>query len=539
MIRETCKTCGKIAKAVDKSRCELLEVDIYTLECGHIILESIADSLAMVPLATENTKAKYNGRGEIWGKLRNYQQTGVEFIESTNYNTGLLDDMGLGKTVQVITAIAQAKANLYPTLVVVRSSVKYQWAQHIIRWGITKDKLATFEDITSPSQLAHMIQNTKQMIVPGFNWYIISMDLLSTRLEELREMKFKCVVIDECHNFKDRGAQRTKALTSLVRDIPHKLFLSGTPILNRATEYFTILNMLDPLTFYSYQGFCRQWCDFDYGRNKFTSIRKSRRAEFERVTSQYMIRRLKSEVAKDLPSFERYVKILDIDDPLFKKAYKAGQDDLAAFMLRAQSLGKLEKHTQMIALLGKLRHIVGMAKVNSAIEYVVNFLNSTNRKIAIGVHHKDVAETIFAALEPYRPVRITGGMSPEQKHSAQEQFARPESRVLLASTLTAGEGLNLQFCSDVVQIESQWNYERERQFENRFHRIGSTHAVEATALIARNSLDEWLTQLKEDKRKWINSAQKTDDHSEDSDEMFENMDIDFEQLANMVISHNI
>lgn len=526
MLTEKCPKCNRRAESIRKVRSEKLKSFVYTLKCGHVVLESIQNSLV-----TTNGRI----RDSLWNDyVREYQREGIEFAEQSNYNCLIGDDMGLGKTIQALLAVKYAAPKLFPTLIIVKSSLKHQWAREVIKWVTSNEKLAEASDISDPMDIPFIVTGGRTIIPAGFKWYIISMDTVERYVSTLQLIGFKCVIIDEVQSFKESSAKRTKALRALVQDIPHRMCLSGTPILNRASEYFTTLNLIDPRTFYNQAQFNRTWCNYDWSRGRYTHIHNWLIPEFQRVTAPYIIRRLKSDVAKDLPAFSRYLQLLDIDNPLFQKEYEKGRRELVDFLDTASELGILERYQHLLVLLTKLRQIVGMAKVEPCVEIAKEFLESTDRKLAIGIHHKTVGDYLTAALAEYGPVRLTGDLDASGKDKAVRAFTEPSSRVLVASTLAAGEGLNLQMCGDAILLERQWNSAKEVQFEGRFNRIGQTNPVTVTYLIVRNSLDEWLTELIENKRHWVNSAMDTEEYDPDR-----GGDVDYMELAQLTAARSI
>ena len=101
-----------------------------------------------------------------------------------------------------------------------------------------------------------------------------------------------------------------------------------------------------------------------------------------------------------------------------------------------------------------------------------------------------------------------------------------DQRILIASTLAAGEGINLQACSDCIMVERQWNPANEEQAESRFIRIGQTaDSVTATYMIALGTIDEYFTGLVEAKRQVIASTMKGETMSDESTLMNELADI--------------
>jgi len=95
---------------------------------------------------------------------------------------------------------------------------------------------------------------------------------------------------------------------------------------------------------------------------------------------------------------------------------------------------------------------------------------------------------------------IHSGLSSEDRQNAIEKFKEDGNRIMIASTLASGEGLNLQFCSDAIMLERQWNPANEEQAEARFHRFGQVNPVTVTYMLATETIDEYFTEIVEQKR---------------------------------------
>jgi SNF2 family DNA or RNA helicase len=172
--------------------------------------------------------------------------------------------------------------------------------------------------------------------------------------------------------------------------------------------------------------------------------------------------------------------------------------------------------TDILGFLSKMRHITGIAKVDAAVDFAEEFLLETERKLVIFLHHKMAAAILEkklgermkeGAFNP--PLSLHSQLDLNQRMAVIEEFRKPENRIMLASTLASGEGLNLQFCSDCLIMERQWNPSYEEQAEARFPRPGSTaDRVNATYLIAAGTIDDFLTDIVETKRR--NVAQTLD-----------------------------
>jgi SNF2 family DNA or RNA helicase len=315
----------------------------------------------------------------------------------------------------------------------------------------------------------------------------------------------KTIIIDECQRVKNHLSDRAKAVQRIAKQTPHIISMSGTPIKNNAGEYFTVLNLTKPTLFPHYQKFLDNYCDFysnGWG-NKVGGLKDVER--FHEDTKDIIIRRTKSEVLKDLPSLERKFHHVELDRKL-NKAYAAAMQELDDMLYSDGS--EFEKATNTIAIMSKLRHITGISKVENCIDFVTEFLLSTDRKIVIFTHHQDVMSMLEAQLNQWckegdfgAVCTLHSGLDSNARARLVEEFKNNHSRkLMIASTLAAGEGLNLQFCSDAVILERQWNPANEEQVEGRFHRFGQLNNVSITYMLASGTIDDYFTQLVEQKR---------------------------------------
>jgi hypothetical protein len=166
-----------------------------------------------------------------------------------------------------------------------------------------------------------------------------------------------------------------------------------------------------------------------------------------------------------------------------------------------------------------MRQVVGLAKVPTTVEFASTFLEETDRKLVIFVHHKKCGEMILNQLNTWcqendypEVLQMTADLSPAARFELQTKFNGPDYRVMVASTLASGEGLNLQTCSDCVMHERQWNPANEEQAEGRFIRIGQmADSVNATYVHGDDTVDTQLDGIVEGKRiRFHNSMNKTE-----------------------------
>jgi SNF2 family DNA or RNA helicase len=156
-----------------------------------------------------------------------------------------------------------------------------------------------------------------------------------------------------------------------------------------------------------------------------------------------------------------------------------------------------------------------LSKIDPVCEFVESFIMETNRKLAVFTHHIDVANILKTKLEnmskewpaEWGKVLTTVGVDVEKAGQVIEDWQNTSARVCILSTLASGEGLNLQFCSDCIIMERQWNPANEEQAEARFPRPGQTaDKINAMYFVAVGTVDEFFSELVEKKRSYVAST---------------------------------
>lgn len=479
-----CPTCGKVA--VEKSRVKFSITKLINLTCGHMVTEGSLSTSDYSSIVSSDNR-----------KLMEYQIEGVKFVEESNARCLIADEMGLGKTIQALGSLKLHFESLTPTLIITKTTLKLQWLYEVMRWTGTKKVQA--------------ISSTKEFAIPGFDVYIMTYDILKDE-SLLNMVEIKSLILDECQAIKNHEGGRAKAVQKVVsaHNIQHIIGLSGTPIKNNAGEYFTILNLLYPSRFPTKQGFLNRYCDtYDNGfyGPKVGGLRDPE--FFHQQTKDFIIRRTKDEVLKDLPELTRSFHHVELNKST-AKAYAEASTELEALFYADENE---DTFTNMLAVINKMRQITGVSKVTECVDYVTDFLLNSNKPIVIFVHHHVVRDLLIRELNKWLTdggfkvcLEINSSMNGEARAFAAKQFASGEYRVMVASTLAAGEGLNMQFCSDAIMLERQWNPANEEQAEARFHRFGQKNAVNVTYMIASETIDDYFTDLVEQKRAIVASA---------------------------------
>ena len=492
-----CGYCNKRVTEVKRHR--FGDYWSITFDCGHTTL---TEAIAEIDL----TVGDLDGFMLIDGRqLYAFQKDGVKFAVESNGRCLIADEMGLGKTVQALGFLWKMQNKKLKLLVITKSTLKYQWSHEAYRF--LGEKLG----------LNQIIENKNQKPLTNiFNIVIISMDMLRRCAwledEEFMKNRFDCVIINETQNIKNPGAIRTAMVRKLTKNVPYVIGLSGTPIKNNADEYFTILNILKPERFPSHKAFQHNYVNTwlnGYGQ-KAGGLKDPE--YFAEKTKDFIIRRTQDEVMPDLPKLNRTYRYAELG-PEVEKLY----NDLMEKFAQEYSKGSMKVFGSggILEYMTHMRHLTGKAKVEPVVDYVTDFLTQCDRKLVIFRHHNDVHNAVEAllcnvcqAMKLSMPIALTSDLSPEQRHEVVTQFKEdPNARVMIASTLASGEGLNLQFCSDCIIMEQQWNPANEEQAEARFKRIGSTAGIiNAVYQIALGTIDEYLADLKAGKKHIITEA---------------------------------
>lgn len=484
IIKLTCDQCGKVA--VEKSRISFGTSKLVTLECGHMISEEVLSSNGVAHVLNKTT---------LW----DYQVNGVKFLEQSNARALLADDMGLGKTVQVLALIKLHQKELTPAVIIAPSTATVQWHTEIRE----KCGVAGF--------LTQVIRTGKELAAPGFDIYVTTYDLLKNeKCFDLVKSQIKLIVIDECQRIKNHLSGRAKAVQAICKDKEHIIPLSGTPIKNHAGEYFTVLNLIAPRIFPHYATFIERDCD-SYNNGWGYKVGGLRNPQlFHEKTKDFILRRTKDEVLPDLPPKTRKFFHCELDRRV-NKAYGEALEELEKAYYDDEASG-FERQSCMLAIMTKMRQVTGVGKVQNCIEFLQEFVESNDRKIVVFAHHHLAVNLLVEAYDSWAEENNLPkclnlkASSAEEKDRVVQLFKNSPVRVMFASTQAAGEALNLQFCSDAIMLERQWNPPNEVQAEDRFHRFGQENKVSITYMIATDTIDEYFTELVESKRAIIAST---------------------------------
>ena len=445
---------------------------------------------------------------------RKYQLWGVCGIETAGGRVILADEMGLGKTVQALMWAA-IHPELRPVVIACPAQVKLQWAEEI-------------RETLKGEQSVFICSGTKHSpIPPGTDFVIVNYDILqSSRRKKggkmikdpetgwakpLADLVPGALFLDEAHYVKNWSSGRTKGVRTIAKRCPHVVPISGTIIENCPIEYFTPLNLVAPGQF-PYTRYVQRYCiHSDAKKNEFHYRGAKRTDELHELTKPYIIRRLKSEVAKDLPRKMSTVVPLELFNI---REYEMARDNFTDWIEKRKRIGKKEFQSRVDAL--KLLAWEGKQKM--LIKWVENILRN-GEKLIVYARRLHIREALLKAFEG-QELRLDGsiGTGPARDAVKQAFLEDPSKRVLVANfeVVTGMDGFQ-KVCSNVVWAELPWKPSHVDQANDRLHRIGQENTVGAWFLLGAGTVEEELAELLDAKRDVV--SQILDGKQADSDDL--------------------
>ncbi|MEA3458701.1 MAG: DEAD/DEAH box helicase, partial [Candidatus Thermoplasmatota archaeon] len=421
-----------------------------------------------------------------------FQKAGLAFADATCGSCFIADQQGLGKTIEALSYLAY-HPEVRPAVIVCPASVKLNWKKETEAWLETDD---TIEVINGGK-----VHELDADIV------IINYDILKKWVPALKEKNIQVIIYDESHSLKNKKAARSKAAKELADTVPHKILLTGTPVLNRPEELWHQLQIIDPDSYPDKRFF--QWHkryadakQLHFGRKTVWDFSgASNLEELAASLKTIMIRRTKDQVLKELPAKRRSTVLIPIDN---RKEYDKADKEFLEWMTEQKGAEAAERasHVEQLAKIEYLRQIAVKGKMKQALAWIENFLESGEKLVVFATHKA----TIHALEREYgnMAVKIDGSVSSEKRQEAVDAFQNdPNVRLFIGNIQAAGVGITLTAASNVVFLELGWTPALLEQCEDRLHRIGQENAVNIYYLLAEKTIDATMAALLESKREVI------------------------------------
>ena len=444
--------------------------------------------------------------------FREYQLKGygwLWFMYKYGLNGILADDMGLGKTLQALTVLQKAKENdgPMPTLVICPTTVVFNWECEIQKFApeLTCLKLSGTERRSLFKKISE------------YDVVITSYALIRRDIDKLKDINFRYIILDESQNIKNAMSQTAQAVKKLHAQ--HKLALSGTPIENKLEELWSVFDFLMP-------GFLLSAAEFNTRYVNPIMERQDKTVE-KRLKLQifpFILRRMKRDVAKDLPDKVENIAYCELTDEQ-KDFYLQVLDSTKEELFKSIEQNGLEKSRLSIfsALLRlrqicchprlydkeNVKHVMSSGKFEK-LKVLLEEIISEGHRILLFSQFVNMLDIIKGWLEregiDYE--YLTG--KTKDRQAAVERFNNSNIPIFLISLKAGGTGLNLTGADYVIHYDPWWNPAVEDQATDRAYRIGQTKKVFVYRLITKNTVEEKIQKLKTVKRDLVDSVISVD-----------------------------
>ena len=429
--------------------------------------------------------------------LRDYQKEGYVWLHTLKdygFNGILADDMGLGKTLQIITLLDSLETPR-PSLVVCPSSLIYNWEDEVHKFSNKLPVTCITGNIQTRSEL---IKEIKQGL------YVTSYDYMRRDFELYQGIEFEYVILDEAQYIKNQKTKNAQSVKTLKTR--HKLALTGTPIENSLAELWSIFDFLMPQYLYNYHHF-KETYEIPIIKNED----QQKQAKLKQLVEPFILRRTKKDVLTELPDKIENNVIIPFT-PEEEKVYLANLSTINSELQSAIQVNHIDK-IQILAMMTRLRQlccdqrilykdiIEPSSKLKACMD-IIETAKENNQKVLLFSSFTKSLDLIEAELrkKDISYYVLTGSTTKIKRHQLVNAFQNDQTTVFLISLKAGGTGLNLTSASTVIHYDPWWNMSAQNQATDRAYRIGQTNNVQVYKLIMKNSIEEKIQKLQEQKQ---------------------------------------
>lgn len=474
-------------------------------------------------------------------RLRDYQVDGVNWLASTWYKKQgciLADEMGLGKTVQIVCYIEhlfRVEKIKRPYLVVVPLSTVEHWRREFEGWTdiiccVYHDRQRIWRDVMREYEWYYNDRpHTAEFL--KFDVLVTTYDTLISDFDVMSQIPFRVAVVDEAHRLRNQKGKllecmrEVSARGTMQYGFQSRVLISGTPLQNDLTELWTLLNFVEPF----------QFPDLNDFQHKYGNMASREQVEsLQKMISPYMLRRVKEDVAKDIPAKEETVIDVELTS-IQKQYYRAIFEHNHAFLSMGGSRNttpklmniqmELRKVCNHPFLLEGVEHREserqfkefldkGMFEGKSAEDqqYMLNEhgyimtsgkmvlldkllpkLKNEGHKVLIFSQMVKMLDllTEFCEFRNFKFERLDGRIRGAERQKSIDRFEREaDSFIFMLSTRAGGVGINLTAADICIIFDSDWNPQNDVQAQARCHRIGQSKEVKVFRLITSRSFEQ-------------------------------------------------
>lgn len=434
--------------------------------------------------------------------LRPYQEKGYSWLVQnikSGFGSILADDMGLGKTLQVLTTIQYFKQEGFlekeKVLVIAPTSLLTNWQAEISKF--------------TPDLTSYIFHGTaRRFTKKEYDIYLTSYGVIRRDVEKFKKRKWFMIIVDEAQNIKNPETKQTKSIKSIKSK--HKIAMSGTPVENRLSEYWSIFDFIN-------KGYLTTLKKFR--KNYIVPIEKERNQEtlenFKQITQPFILRRLKSDknIIKDLPD-----KIVnDVYCNLSKHQISLYKEVLNSSISEVEENEGIKRKGLVLKLINSLKQICNhpsqFTKSQSQnidesgkMEVLMNTLENilqANEKALIFTQYVQMGEIIQNLVEEKfneEVLFLNGSLTRKKRDEMVKKFQNnPQNKIFIISLKAGGTGLNLTAAQNVIHYDLWWNPAVENQATDRAYRIGQKENVMVYRFITKGTFEEKINEMINDK----------------------------------------
>ena len=394
-------------------------------------------------------------------------------------------------TLIAINCIKALKAK--KTLIVCPSYLKFNWCEELLKWSKLKFTVINGRPEQREKQFKIFENSNKNVLIINYEQIRVKLKK-NGKVEQinvhsyLQKTKFNLIIWDEAHRLKNRESQMSNGAFALNSD--HKLMLTGTPTTKNAGEFYNLFRILDRQRFKSYWTFVKYYMHVSEGMRGYEIGHVTRPKEFKELLNQYMIRRMKEDVANELPDkvFIDCPVIMNEDqERLYKKVLEEYlypddnviESDVERFIRLCQC-------TQNPCIIG--------GKDTSIIrDSILDLLEDLPDRVMIGCVYVDMSVNLKESIEKKFKDRKVYIINSKIKHREKivDEFKQDKTGILVTTIKCLSEGANIDCCDNMVYADIEWNYGINAQFENRIHRMTSTRVKTYYRFIVENTVHKY------------------------------------------------
>ena len=446
------------------------------IKCTQAVLD-IVDELKNRRQDLDTIRSQEDTDFDIQGMklaLYPYQKVGVQFVDRADGRCLIADAPGLGKTAQ---AIGYAQLHNLKTIIVCPLSVVINWQREILKF--TGKKSTIWDSKGYEGSLKNQ-------------FHICHYDAVAKAVQWLRDEKFDLLVCDEATYLKNRQTIRAKSILGSYKErrkypgikTKYSIFLTGTPVMSRPIEAFSLLNFLDKDRFNNFYHFVER-----YGGWKGETPRNLQ--DLHDRTKDLVIRRRKDEVLKELPRKQRNDLYVELTKPEMKEYGKLLQEVFGKWKLEGRP---------SVAHMPKLQGFLIDKKLPRVIEMIDELLDNDMSVLV----YSGFKAPLHQLVEHYKDkaALLTGDMNKKDRQVTIDNLVSGKVKVGCFSIMAGGMGIDglQKKINNVIFLDLNYVPANHEQAEDRCHRIHQKEQVQVFYMICPDTIDEIMREILKEKQ---------------------------------------